>query len=433
MTFDELRKKHPVFTYNGYRYELIDNNLHIQFDFQIGNDIHFEPKMELQVGQYAHFPRDLSILDGIIFNIGMIELISYWKCACCPIIHIKPYKLNYDQQLWWAKLYWKGLGEFSYKNGIRCNFEDFIEFTFNVNAPDISTAAFPKVEESQRVIVPIGGGKDSVVTLEELRQQCEIVPFIINPRGATIDCAAVAGFTQPEQIIILKREISPRLLELNAAGYLNGHTPFSAMLAFYTTLLSAVTGIRNIALSNESSANEPTIPGTYINHQYSKSLEFEEDFRQYVHDEMNDINHYYSYLRPLIELQIAEKFAQYPQYFKIFKSCNAGSKENKWCCNCPKCLFAYIILSPFIDDATMIEIFGEDLLNKKELEQYFDELAGLSKNKPFECVGTIGEVNEAMRRLCSSRPDKYLIKHYINAQLAQLEDAMFDEYLNMAP
>ena len=148
---------------------------------------------------------------------------------------------------------------------------------------------------------------------------------------------------------------------------------------------------------------------------------------------MGDINHYYSYLRKLTELQIAERFARYPAYFKVFKSCNAGSKEDKWCCNCPKCLFAYIILSPFIDDATMIDIFGEDLLDKPSLAQNFDELAGLSLNKPFECVGTIGEVNEALHRILESRKDKYLIKHYINKQLAQLEEGMLDEYYAMAP
>lgn len=433
MTFEELRNQYPVFTYNGYTYLLNGNELHIQFDFQIGNDIRFQPNMVLQPGIYAQYPSDLHELDGLIFNIGMIELISYWKCTCSPIIHIKPYKLTDEQQLWWAKLYWKGLGEFCYKNNIHCDFQDFIEFTFNVEAPFMSSATFLHIAGDNRVIVPVGGGKDSVVTLEELREQRDIVPFIINPRGATIDCARIAGFEDLSKIIILKREIAPQLLELNKNGYLNGHTPFSAMLAFYSTLLSAVTGIRDIALSNESSANEPTIPGTYINHQYSKSLEFEEDFRAYVLGYMNDCNHYYSHLRALTELQIAERFAQHPQYFSVFKSCNAGSKENKWCCNCPKCLFAYIILSPFIDDQTMISIFGEDLLNKPELEQYFDELSGISKYKPFECVGTIREVNEALRRICNSRQDKYLIKHYINEQLSQIEDSMYDEYLNMAP
>jgi hypothetical protein len=106
----------------------------------------------------------------------------------------------------------------------------------------------------------------------------------------------VAGFDTLEQIFIIEREIDPLLLKVNAKGYLNGHTPFSAMLAFYTVLAAHLTQTRDIALSNESSANEATIVGTEINHQYSKSLEFERDFQDYVAHFMNDCAHYYSHL-----------------------------------------------------------------------------------------------------------------------------------------
>ena len=306
------------------------------------------------------------------------------------------------------------MGEFFYQNSISSDIEHFMTFSFDEDATSTEAFLYQKVAESKRVIVPIGGGKDSVVTLEQLKHDREIVPFIINPRGATLECARVAGFPTLDDIVVLRRQIDPMLLELNRQGFLNGHTPFSAMLAFYSLLVSTVTGVRDVALSNESSANEPTIPGTEINHQYSKSLEFEEDFRHYVKENIHDINHYYSHLRPYSELQIAQFFAQYPQYFEVFKSCNAGSKTDIWCCNCPKCLFAYLILSPFIEDATMIHIFGEDLLDKPSLQQYFDELAGIAKNKPFECVGTIDEVNRAMEMMAEGRRGKYLVERWLS-------------------
>lgn len=411
--FEKLRAEKPIFTYEGFQYQYTENQIDIIFYFRIGEHIRFTPTMHLLPGRHAQKLADPQLIEGLIFHIGLIELISYWKCTCSPTVHIRGYRLSVPQQQWWKKLYWKGLGEFFYQNGISSDIENFMNFSFDDNSASIDTLLCQKVAESDAVIVPIGGGKDSVVTLEHLRRERRIVPFIINPRGATLDCARIAGFPNEEDIVVLKREIDPMLLELNRQGYLNGHTPFSAMLAFYSLLVSAVTGVREVALSNESSANDPTIPGTDINHQYSKSVEFENDFRQYVKDYINDINHYYSYLRPYSELEIAHFFAQYPQYFEVFRSCNAGSKNNVWCCNCPKCLFAYIILSPFIEDAQMIHIFGEDLLDKPSLQQYFDELTGIAENKPFECVGTVDEVNRAMEMLSKNRRGKYLVERWL--------------------
>ena len=44
----------------------------------------------------------------------------------------------------------------------------------------------------------------------------------------------------------------------------------------------------------------------------------------------------------------------------------------------------------------MLGIFGENLLDKEELEKEFCELTGLSPNKPFECVGTRREVLDCL-------------------------------------
>ena len=411
--FIELREKYPVFTYHHFDFSIDEKGVvSISFDFRLGDDIRFTPKMKLKPGKHAMTSFNEEDLRGIVFHIGMIELISYWKSACAPTIHIRQHSLSPAQQAWWKKLYWKGLGEFFYQNTLTTNCEDFVHFTFEQEALPIETFHYVPTPKSHRVIVPIGGGKDSVVTLEALSAQQEVIPFIINPRGATLDCARIANFPNEEDIVILEREIDPQLLTLNKQGFLNGHTPFSAMLAFYTLLVSYVTNTHEIALSNESSANEPTIPGTEINHQYSKSLEFEEDFRRYVRENMQEIAHYYSYLRPYSELEIAEMFALHPKYFPVFRSCNAGSKENRWCCECPKCLFTAIILAPFVSEEQLLSIFGEDLLDKPSLEQYFDELTGIAAVKPFECVGTLEEVNKAIQMVQEKYAGKELIRRY---------------------
>ena len=255
--------------------------------------------------------------------------------------------------------------------------------------------------------------------------------MIINPRGATLDCAHIAGYERPD-FIEIQRTIHPKLLELNAQGFLNGHTPFSAMLAFHSLLVAAITGRKHIALSNESSANESTIVGTNVNHQYSKSLEFENDFRSYVSSYITDDINYFSFLRPLSELQIAMFFAKNEKYFDVFKSCNVGSKTDIWCGNCPKCLFAYIILSPFIKPEVLNGIFGKAMLDDASLQLYFDQLTGLQNTKPFECVGTIDEVNTALamtiERYYSNCQLPYLLKNYSKKELITPLNTLSDEH-----
>jgi hypothetical protein len=65
-------------------------------------------------------------------------------------------------------------------------------------------------------------------------------------------------------------------------------------------------------LSNEKSADEENTiwNGLKINHQYSKSGEFEKDFRKYVEINISKDINYYSKLRDKYELEIAEIFAK---------------------------------------------------------------------------------------------------------------------------
>mgnify|MGYP006278506975 CR=1 FL=1 len=394
--YTNLRKEYQAFYFDGFKVTKSQDEIKVIFDFRLDNAYEFHPKMVIKPDNSSHL-NGLSDehIHELVFQIGMVELISYWKAACPSKVVIKPYQLNNEQVDFWKKLYFHGLGEFFYTNDINVSQDDFMEI---IPESDKSLEKL-RYQTTHHFVVPVGGGKDSAVSLQLLKDfygtKRQLVPFVMNPREASMNTIYDAGYSK-EDIFVVERTLDPVLLEMNKEGFLNGHTPFSALLAFTGLLVSAITQNKYITLSNESSANEASIPGTKINHQYSKSLEFENDFRNYVKQYVSDQFEYFSLLRPLSEFQIARIFSRYPQYFSSFRSCNAGSKENKWCGKCPKCLFTYIILSPFLDEKTLLQIFGHNLLDDKDLYQHYLELTGQSDKKPFECVGTVNEVNVSL-------------------------------------
>ncbi len=309
-------------------------------------------------------------------------------------------------------------GEYRYINNIETNLDDMLEIIIDAKEEynlDISNFNDNNLNGT---LIPVGGGKDSCVTAELLsKYRIDNLCLIVGGKEPSIRCAEIAGYK--DKIVYVKRTIDRNLLELNKQGYLNGHTPFSGLLAFLSYLIAYLTGKKYIALSNESSANESNVKGENINHQYSKSFEFEQDFRVYAEKYLRAEVEYFSMLRPLNELQIAMLFAKNEKYHEIFRSCNVGSKSIpwKWCGNCPKCLFVYIILSPFLYKNKLIEIFKEDLYEKKGLLNTFIQLCGYGKTKPFECVGTYEEVNFAISKTIQDLKSKntelpYLLDYY---------------------
>ena len=391
--FLEYRKTYPTFIYDSYDIEEIDDIITIIFHFEIPGLSLFNPKIEIpKKGAFVDI--NDTLFRNLVFHIGMIELVSYFKCTCSPNVIIKAGYLSEEQIAWFKKLYYYGLGEFMYLNHIDISMDDLMHIECNCNKENIEKINYTGVGS----LIPIGGGKDSVVSLELLKDyhddnHC----FIINPKPVTLECAKTGGYTD-EKILGVKRVIDKNLIELNGRGFLNGHTPFSAVVAFISYLTAYIYHKRYIVLSNEASANEATVLGTKINHQYSKTYEFENDFNEYTKKYFGIDITYFSLLRPMSEFQIGMLFSKLKQYHHTFKSCNVGSKgENwMWCCNCPKCLFVYIILSPFLYPNDLVPIFGEDLFKKEELLPTFLELLGYSETKPFECVGTYGEVRYAV-------------------------------------
>lgn len=421
--FEDLRNKYKEFIYE--KYEIIENNneYEIKFYFNIPNLTTFEPKLIIKKENITNKNINKDFLGYLVFNIGLVELISYVKCTCSPNIIIKCGYLNNEQINWFKKLYYNGLGEFLYRNIINISEQDLfnIETTqekkeFNIEYNGIGN------------LIPVGGGKDSNVTLELLKEE-DNTCFIINPKGANIECANISGYNT----ITIKRILDKKIIELNKEGFLNGHTPFSAIVAFTSFLCAYLSNKKYIILSNEDSANQSTVIGTNINHQYSKTYEFENDFNEYTKKYFNIDIKYFSLLRPLTEFQIGMLFSKIEKYHKTFKSCNLGSKGEtwEWCCNCPKCLFVYTILSPFLYKEKLINIFGKDLFEDETLLETFQELLGYKETKPWECVGTYEEVRYAVSLLIKKLENQklpYLLEYYKNNYPLYLNEKFETKY-----
>ncbi len=431
--YNELRKKHPVFTYDKYEINDLKDKLTVTYYFSLGDFVTFTPKWEfVKKHKDINYEQEETV-HKLVFNLGLVELISYWKCSCSPLVQIKAGYIDEDQINWWKQQYYLGLGEFFYTNRIDTSIDEFMK----VEAlPSPKERDYFKTDYAKfGCLIPIGGGKDSVVTLELLRYQKEDnLSYMINKREVSKQCAAIAGYSEDE-IIIARRNLDVNLLTLNKEGYLNGHTPFSAIVAFSSVLVAYLFDKEYVVLSNEASANESTVEGTEVNHQYSKSYKFELDFINYENRNINSGVHYFSLLRPFSEFQIARFFAEQEKYHEVFRSCNVGSKADKWCCDCPKCLFVAMILSPFLPLGRLAEIFGSDILNNESLLPIFEKLIGVVPEKPFECVGTCDEVNIAINMViekleAEKKELPKLYEYYKSLSLYQLYSKTKNPYLS---
>jgi UDP-N-acetyl-alpha-D-muramoyl-L-alanyl-L-glutamate epimerase len=343
-------------------------------------------------------------LDNLVFQLGLAEMPSYWKATSSPKIVVEAGALNKTQINWWHNLFMQGMGQFFYENKINFTSKNFL----TIASTGQSRGVILTRKLSNKALIPIGGGKDAVVTYETLQAAKQrIKPFILNPKKEQLDFLKVVGLSAgasskvEDSAIVVQRTIDPKLLELNRKGYVNGHTPFSAYLAFLTTLCAALFDYKYIALSNEHSSEQGNVQylNHTINHQYSKSFAFEKAFQTYSKKYLAAHIEYFSFLRPLHELQIAKLFTQYPKHFATFLSCNEAHKTNsgkvkptgKWCGVCSKCLFVFASLYPFIETKKLTKIFGRNLFEDPSLIPLMEELVGERNFKPFECIGTTKE------------------------------------------
>ncbi len=392
--FEKFREKYPVFTYRSYNINETAETVEIGFKFRIEGLAEFRPSWTFGKPKGVSVKDDL-IFERLAFSLGMAEAVSYWKATCSPEFRAECGELSDDQKKWWKKLWFMGLGELFFVNGISADPDSFVNI---VSTGSYKSYLSDRVRHPKGCLVPIGGGKDSALTLETLMNSgMDCLCYSINKRRSISGTVKAAGLPE-NALITAHRHFDRSLVELNEKGFINGHTPFSAIVAFSAEITAYLNGLKYIVLSNEASANESTVVGQDVNHQYSKSFEFERDFYEYEEKYLRTGQYYFSFLRPLSEFQIAKMFVSHKKYLPVFRSCNLGSKVSPdiWCGACPKCLFVSLILSPFLSTEELREVFGKDMLNDPQMLEYFIELIGQSEHKPFECVGSIDEVNLAV-------------------------------------
>ncbi|PNR38483.1 hypothetical protein LA06_12725 [Xanthomonas oryzae pv. oryzae] len=352
----------------------------------------------------------------------LIAGVSYFKAAVPPNIAIDSYSIDAETAALVQSVYLHGLGEFAYRNGLQLHGK--IRFPVAAQA----AAAAPVLGLRAHALVAIGGGKDSLVSIEALRHAgVDQTVSWIGGSQLIRACAERTGLP----VLNIGRVLAPELFELNRLGAWNGHIPVTAVNSAILVLAALLNGVDQVVFSNERSASYGSqIPGTgEVNHQWSKGWAFEQAFGDYVQRHVAADLRYYSLLRPLSELAVARQFAKTDRYDAHFSSCNRnfhimGERPvHRWCGVCPKCHFVFLALAPFMPKTRLVSIFGRNLLDDATQAGGYDALLEFQDHKPFECVGEGRESRTAMAVLASRAEWKEdaVVKRFIRDIQPQLD------------
>jgi len=349
----------------------------------------------------ARTPALGAALDLLHFIAG----VSYYKAGVPGELRIETRVPDAATAAFLDALYLHGLGEFAYHN--KLDLRGRIRFPAEMSSVPVASAGTGAAQSSRtRTLVPIGGGKDSLVSVEILKAAGEDATAVwVGNSPLIAACAARTGLP----LLNIRRELSPLLFEYNKAGAYNGHIPVTAINSAILAVAAVLYGYDAIAFSNERSASSATLEydGQPVNHQWSKGWDFERGFHERLHALVSPTLDYYSLLRPLSELAVAERFARTSRYDDVFSSCNRNFRilgpkpADRWCGQCPKCHFVFLALAPFMPKPRLLAIFGRNLLDDASLAPAFDALMEYRDHKPFECVGEGIESRAAMAALAA--------------------------------
>lgn len=385
-----------AFRYAAWRFDA--STSHAEFDFELVSPdaVHrFTESVAFTAG-FAAPPLDAADterFERVLALLGAVLGLSYYKAAAPPRVELAAGGLGRDAVEYLALVLRHGLAEFAYRNGL----PGLLAPVIVLDAPEAPRLG--SREATGAPLVPIGGGKDSVVSVESLRLAgLDPVQFAVNPNAIIERVAEASGLP----LIAARRRLDPRLLALNGDGALNGHVPVTAMNTLIAVAQALLLGLGPVVMSNESSASDPTLDwdGEPVNHQWSKSLDAERALATVLESQAGLRHATFSLLRPFSELRIARGFAATTRYDEAVVSCNRAFRLSgatpSWCGECDKCRFVFLALAPHLEPERLLGIIGHDLFADEAQLPGFRALLGLGAHKPFECVGEEAESSVAV-------------------------------------
>jgi hypothetical protein len=418
------------FRYQGYHLDPSRGLLNCRYSLGSGE---FAEKISFDPGGRWDSPE----VDQAARLIFLLAGVSYYKTAAPEIIELGETPVSDTERAFLRTFYLDGLGEFAYRNGLDLSGIQIVGGAAPApTAPSRAEARAPRVGKP-RVLIPFGGGIDSIVTVEMMRPHSDSALFVLSRPGHRFAAIEGAAAVTGVPIIRAGREIDPKLLRSAELGFRNGHVPVTGILSAIAVMAAVLDERDTVVMSNEWSASVATLKagGRAINHQYSKSAEFETGFRAVLDGAFGGLMTYFSALRPFTELWVAQKFAALTQYHDTFRSCNRAfhidpaKRLDHWCGRCDKCCFIDLILAPFLPRTDLERIFGgAEPLADPSLAGRFRALLGTSADsKPFECVGEVGECRAAAV-LAAGRPDRAAtpLLHVLVAELPAETPAVAD-------
>jgi len=407
MEVDVTRERATRFSYVGLDVEQTSLVGHYQLD-----DLEFSERIDFEhVGSLQRV--GVNALAQLWY---LLAGLSYYKAGAAHEVDFGETHLDERGEALIRASYLHGLGEFSYRNNL-----DLSDVRFQGGRRALWRAPVGAWLDPERVLIPFGGGIDSVVATESMNPNLDRALFVVSPASGRFAALEATAGVSGLNVVRATRALDARILEPNER-FFQGHVPVTAMVTLLASIAAAASGRGGVVMSNEHSASVDNLVwrGHGINHQWSKSFAAEVAIGEAVGEQLGDELRVASFLRDRSELWVAKVFSTLTQYHHVFRSCNRAFRQNldqrasAWCGECDKCLFINLVLAPFISRASLREIFHGEPLANPALGAALATLVGVGlDHKPFECVGDPDECASALVHV-AAQPEWRDVTHLVD-------------------